>query len=106
MIKVFISQPMKGLSNERIFKARTEAFRGIRKKLGPNSPVYIIGSLNDDGVVGPSGVKNPSLWYLGETIKMLADADAAYFLDGWADTIECFIEHEVCKLYGIEIIKD
>jgi hypothetical protein len=51
-------------------------------------------------------VKNPHLWHLGESIKMLADADAAYFLDGWEDTVECFIEHEVCRLYGIDIIKD
>ena len=106
MIKAFISQPMKGLSNEQIFKARTEAFRGIRKKLGPDSPVYVIGSLYDDGVVGPSGVKNPSLWYLGETIKMMADADAAYFSDGWKNARECIIEHEVCRLCGIDIIKD
>jgi hypothetical protein len=106
MIKVFLPNPRNGFSYEKNFKGRKEAWRDIRKKLGPDLPVYLIGSLDDDGTGGPSGVKNPHLWHLGESIKMLADADAAYFLDGWADTIECFIEHEVCRLYGIKIIKD
>ena len=106
MIKVFLPNPKNGLVYERNFKGRKEAWHSIREKLGPDSPVYLIGALDDDGTVGPSGVKNPSLWHLGETIKMLADADAAYFPDGWKNARGCIIEHEVCKLYGIDIIND
>lgn len=106
MIKVFLPNPRNGFSYEKNFKGREEAWRDIQKNLVPDLPVYLIGSLDEDSTVGPSGVKNPHLWHLGESIKMLSDADAAYFLDGWADTVECFIEHEVCRLCAIDIIKD
>jgi hypothetical protein len=106
MIKVFLPNPKNGLIYERNFKDRKEAWHSIRKKLGPDSPVYLIGALDDDGAVGPSDVKNPSLWRLGESIKMLSDADAAYFSDGWKNARECIMEHEACKLYGIDIIND
>jgi hypothetical protein len=106
MIKVFLPNPRNGFSYEKNFKGRKEAWRDIRKKLGPDLPVYLIGSLDDDGTGGPSGVKNPHLWHLGESIKMLADADAAYFPDGWKNARECIMEHEACRLYSIGIMKD
>jgi hypothetical protein len=110
MIKVFLPSPRngnpRGLSYGQFWKGREEAWHSVRKKLGPDSPVYLIGALDDDGTVGPSGVKNPHLWHLGESIKMLADADVAYFVDGWKNARECIMEHEACKLYGIDIIKD
>lgn len=102
MFKVFISQPMNGLSDGQIFKARTEAWRSIREEMGQD--VHFVGSIIRDDV--PSRVKNSPLWYLGGSIKLLAEADAAYFLDGWADSNECIIEHAACVLYGINIIKE
>lgn len=102
MIKIFISQPMNGLSDGQIFKTRTEAWRSIREEMGQD--VHFVGSIIRDDV--PSRVKNSPLWYLGESIKLLAGADAAYFLDGWADSNECIIEHAACVLYGINIIKE
>jgi hypothetical protein len=110
MIKVFLPNPRngnpRGLSYGQFWKGREEAWHDIQKKLGPDLPAYLIGALDDDGTVGPFDVKNSSLWRLGESIKILADADVAYFPDGWKNARECIIEHEVCKLYGIEIIKD
>lgn len=106
MFKVFISQSMNGLSDGQIFKARTEAWHSIREEMGQD--VHFVGSmmqacLRDDV---PSRVKNSPLWCLGESIKKLAEADVAYFLDGWADSNECIIEHAACVLYGINIIKE
>ena len=100
--KIFMSQPMNGLSDEQIHKNRAEAERNIRKEMGRD--VHFIDSLIEDDA--PSEVKNRPLWYLGVSIEMLAEADAAYFLDGWEDTRGCIMEHEACKLYGVDIIKD
>lgn len=104
MIKVFISQPMRELSDGQIYKIRAEAERSVLEKFGADVPVHFIGSLIKE--YAPDGSQNGPLWYLGLSIEMLADADAAYFADGWENARECIIEHETCKLYGIDIIKD
>lgn len=104
MLKVFISQPMRGLSDEQIYKIRAEAERSVLEKFGADVPVHFIGSLVKE--YAPDGAKNGPLWYLGLSIEMLSDADAAYFSDGWKDARGCIIEHEACKMYGIDIIKD
>ena len=106
MIRVFISQPMDELSDEQIYKIRAEAERSVRKKFGRDLSVFVFGSPPKTEGYAPSDVKNSPLWYLGVSIEMLADADVAYFVDGWKNARECIMEHEACKLYGIDIIKD
>lgn len=46
------------------------------------------------------------LWYLGEAIKKLDGCDICYFVKGWEKYRGCQAEMEICKLYGIEIIKE
>jgi hypothetical protein len=43
----------------------------------------------------PAGAK--PLWYLGESIKYLGEADVAFFVKGWEDARVCRIEHECAK---------
>jgi len=45
-------------------------------------------------------------WYLGKSIQMLAQSDAAYFMEGWNKARGCCIEHTVAEQYGIRIIHD
>lgn len=44
------------------------------------------------------------LWYLGESLKLLATADVAYFAPGWRKARGCKIENLCAKEYGIPII--
>lgn len=43
----------------------------------------------------------PSLWYLGESIKLMADADLIVFAPGWEKGRGCLIEHECAVKYNI-----
>lgn len=45
------------------------------------------------------------LWCLGEAIKKLGECDACCFVDGWINYHGCCVEYEVCKTYGIYVIK-
>ena len=47
----------------------------------------------------------PSLWYLGESIKLMADADLVVFAPGWEKGRGCIIEHECASKYGIPILE-
>lgn len=92
--KVFISQPMKGKTNEEIKQERER----IIHELGE---AVVIDSFFE----GSSHNANP-VWFLGESLKALSQADAAYFAPGWDSARGCKIEHAVCMEYDIEIIHD
>lgn len=96
MIKLFISQPMNGLSDEDVLKERNRAIKCAKKQLGENIEVLDSYFTEDE----PEGV-NSGLWWLGKSIELLAQADAAYFVKGWNKTRGCLIENECAFRYGV-----
>ena len=46
-----------------------------------------------------------ALEYLGESLKLLAKADIAYFAPGWNKARGCKIEHQCALEYGIHTIE-
>ena len=102
MKKIFISQPMRGLTDEEILKAREEILIKAEKKTG--EPVELIDSFMEDypGEIN----KHIPVFYLGKSIQFLSQADIAYFGGDWRNARGCKIEHEVAKQYGIEIIEE
>ena len=98
-IKLFISQPMRDKTDEEILAEREKAIKTVSAIFGYDD-VKVINSFFQ-GV--PHDAK--PLWYLGESIKMLSNADVAYFCKGWDDYRGCQIEHRASKDYGIPIIE-
>lgn len=98
MKKLFISQPMRGLSDKEILETRIEILMDVTEQLG--EPVKLIDSFFED--FKPTG--NIPLAYLGKSISLLADADIAYFGKGWQDARGCKIEYECAMQYGIKTI--
>lgn len=103
MNKVFISQPMGGLTDDEILKTRDEAKLYLEILVG--KPLEIIDSFIEEK---PVNIKNDSIgvWYLGKSIQLLAQADMVYFCDGWDKARGCRMEHEIAKQYGLKIIKE
>lgn len=93
-MKLFISQPMRGKSDEEILAERRKAVGRFMELFGDD--VEII----DSFMRGAPHDAKP-LWFLGESIKLLGEADAAYFCPGWEDARGCRIEHEAAVNYGI-----
>lgn len=99
MKKLFISQPMRGKTDEEILAERERAIRIAEKQVG--EPVEIIDSFFRSA---PADAK--PLWYLGESLKLLATADVAYFAKGWNEARGCKIEHTCAVEYNIDRIKE
>ena len=102
MKKIFISQPMRGLTDEEILKAREEIRARAEQAIG--EPLELIDSFIEDypGEIN----KSIPVWYLGKSIQFLSQADIAYFGGNWRNARGCKIEHEVARTYGIKIIEE
>ena len=72
MKKLFISQPMKGKTDEQILAEREKAIKSAERQLG--EPVEIIDSFFQSA---PADAK--PLWFLGKSLELLAGADIAFF---------------------------
>ena len=90
-MKIFISQPMKGLSEKEIKSNREKAIKKIKSLYGDD--VEIIDSYIDGG--------GTPLWCLGKSIELLSTADVAYFLKGWNTARGCRIEYMCADNFGI-----
>ena len=83
-MKLFISQPMRGRTDAEILAERNAAIEAVKKKLGDD--VEPIDSFFE---TAPHEAK--PLWFLSKSIELLAEADAAYFCDGWESARGCRI---------------
>ena len=93
MLKIFISQPMNGKTTEEIENERNYIIDRLRE----NECVEIIDSFFKD-----EPYEALPLWYLGESIKLMSEADVVFFCDGWQTARGCQIEHDCALEYGID----
>lgn len=99
MKKLFISQPMKGKTDEEILKEREKAIKSAKKHLGED--VEVIDSFFQSA---PADAR--PLWFLGKSLELLSTADIAYFAKGWEEARGCKIENMCAIEYGITVIED
>ena len=99
-MKLFISIPVNGCSDDEVVAQKALILDRIRADT--NKPVELIDSYVFEDA--PVGGDRAGAWYLGESIKRLATADAAYFADGWQGMRGCRIERAVCEAYNIPIL--
>ena len=102
MKKLFISQPMKGKTDEEILREREKAVREAEKYLkenGMQEKVQVIDSFFQSAPVGAR-----PLWFLGKSLELLSTADLVYFAKDWEKARECRIEHMCAVQYELQII--
>lgn len=99
MKKIFISQPMRGRADEEIRAEREAILAQVAEKF-PSEDVQEIKSFIPDEF-HESDWKNVGLAYLGKSLMMLAEADLAVFVQGYADARGCKIEHEAAAAYNV-----
>lgn len=97
--KLFISQPMKGKTDEEIIAVREEAIKRATELI--KCDVEVIDSFFQE-----APVEAKPLWYLAKSLELLAEADVAYFAEGWDEARGCKIEHECAVQYGIDRIEE
>lgn len=97
MKKLFISQPMKGKTDEEILAVRERAIESAKRHIG--EPVEVIDSFFQGA---PADAK--PLWFLAKSLELLSTADVAYFAKGWEDARGCRIENACAVEYGIDTV--
>lgn len=94
-MKVFISQKMGGKLSKEIEEARDRATKEIKAMYGEDTE--IIDTFFKDSNRTP-------LELLGESIKLMSDADLVVFIYDWQEGRGCLVEYKVAELYGKKII--
>lgn len=93
-MKIFISQPMRGKTDAEILAERERAIKSAKAKWGDD--VEVLESFFQDA---PAGAK--PLWFLGESLKVMADADAVILCPNWHLTRGCIAETSAANWYDI-----
>ncbi len=113
-MKVFISQPMSGLTDSQILEEREhikEVF--IEKYKDEYDNIEFISSFftQEDPIFeevnqldGIEDESSKSLWLLGRAIQILATADIIVFSHNWQDTRGCKIEFMAAKMYDKDML--
>ena len=99
-MKIFISQPMSGKSNDRIRQERQKVIEelGLERTL---LHVEIIDSIIEEEA--PQNTDKP-IYYLAKSIELLAQADLIIFMQGWEEARGCRIEHQIAVEYKKDIL--
>lgn len=110
-MKVFISQPMNGRSEEEVMEEREkyiEAFKEwIYKHVATDDITRKACTFNViDNYNKPYAPADASrLWYLADSLKLMADAEYVIFVPGWKKSYGCRVEMMCCTFYDIPYIK-
>lgn len=96
-MKLFISQPMRGRSDDEIKAERNEIICSTKKEYGNDLEVI-------DSFFEGAPVDAKPLWFLAKSLELLSTADIAFFAPGWEGARGCKIENLCAKEYGVEVI--
>lgn len=97
MKKLFVSVPMKGRTEEEI-KASIQKMKKIAE-IYEGEELELIDSYIEDN---PPKDSKEAVWYLGESLKKLAQADVFMGICESYDWNGCQIERETAERYGIK----
>ena len=105
-MKVFISLPHTGKSDEQIKKEMDFAIEQIKQDY---PCAEMIDSFITDSYIEAcenAGTNlNIGLWYLGKSIELLSQAKLAVFVNDWQEARGCIIEHQAATAYGIPVLQ-
>ena len=97
-IKIMISQPMRGKTNEQIKEERAKLIKRLEK-----DNFEVIDTIISENA--PKGC-NEGIYYLAKSIEFMSKADIVYFMKGWEKTRGCIIENKICQDYGKQTMYD
>lgn len=95
-MKIFISQPMWNKTDAEILAERERAIKAAKAKWGD------VETLESFFQGAPAEAK--PLWFLGESLKVMADADAIILCNGWSDARGCKVEVTAAYAYKLPIL--
>lgn len=93
-IKIMISQPMKGKTNEQIREERAELVRRLEEE-----GLEVVDTVFENAPAD----EDTAIYMLSQSIRYIGKVDGVIFMKGWEKARGCRIEHQVAVEYGKEI---
>ena len=90
-MKIMISQPMRGKTNEQIKQERESLVEELQKQ-----GYEVLDTVFD---LAPKDCDS-AIYYLSKSIEFLGQADGVVFMPGWQQARGCRIEYQVATEYG------
>ena len=103
-MKVMLSQPMAGKTEEEISATRDRAVAALEGMGYEIINTRFTDEWYSKEPMEKRGVVNIPLCFLAKSLENMSLCHAAYFCKGWEQTRGCRIEHEGAKAYGMKII--
>lgn len=103
-MKVMLSQPMAGKTDEEIIATRDKAVKTLTEK-----GYEVVNTLFTDEWYSKEnmekrGVVQIPLCFLAKSLENMSLCHAAYFCKGWEQARGCRIEHDAAIAYGLQIL--
>ena len=95
-MKIFISQPMRGKTDAEILAERERAIKAAKAEWGDD-----VEALESFFRGAPAEAK--PLWFLGESLKVMADADAVIVCKWWSEARGCKVEIAAAEAYKLPV---
>ncbi len=93
-MKIMISQPMKGKTNEQIREERAK----LVKKLEEEGHEVV-----DTVFENAPANEDIAIYMLSQSIRYIGKVDGVVFMPGWEKARGCKIEHQVAVEYGKQV---
>lgn len=90
-MKLMISQPMRGKTNNQIREERAEIVKRLQEE-----GHEIVDTVFD---IAPKG-RDEAIYFLSKSIEFIAQVDGVVFMPGWQQARGCRIEYQVATEYG------
>lgn len=93
-MKIMISQPMKGKTNEQIREQIAELVTRLQEE-----GIEVVDTVFENAPTD----EDIAIYMLSQSIRYIGKVDAVYFMKGWEKARGCKIEHEVAVQYGKQV---
>lgn len=93
-MKIMISQPMRGKTNEQIREERADLVKRLQEE-----GIEVIDTVFEEAPAD----EDIAIYMLSQSIRYIGKVDALYFMKGWENARGCKIEHEVAVAYGKKV---
>lgn len=94
IMKLMISQPMRGKTNEQIREERAELVSRLQEEGNE-----VIDTVFENAPVD----EDIAIYMLSQSIRYIGKVDGIVFMKGWEKARGCKIEHEVAVEYGKQV---
>ncbi len=90
-MKIMISQPMRGKTNEQIRQERAELVKELEEQ-----GHEVIDTVFEEAPAN----EDIAIYMLSQSIRYIGKVDAVVFMPGWEEARGCRIEYEIADNYG------